>query len=158
MEDSGIKISEDDVLKIEKKLNANLPHSYKKFLMSYNGGKPIESNIDFDGSKIKISGDSIKRFFGISEKPSNDLLHKMESIGDYIPEKTFFIANTHSGNFFILSLREDSYGKIYYKDHEVEDKTEFDPSNNKQPESLVFVADSFDDFISRLYDPDTDQQ
>lgn len=61
-----------------------------------------------------------------------------------------YIEYTHSSNFFLLSLRDDSFGSIYYKDHEQEDFSDFDVDD--LPESIIKVSDSFHDFLSRLYE------
>jgi len=154
MTKTGEPIADSKLVEAEKYFGRPLPASYKEFLLRFNGGVPIESYIDFEGKKLKLQGDEIKRFYGMGGKPTNDLIHKMDSIGDNIPKGITFIANTHGGNFFLLSLREDSYGEVFYKDHEYEDQSLFDPENNLLPESIVKVADGFVDFLSRLYEAD----
>ena len=154
MKNTGCALKNEDILGIESYLNVKVPQDYKAFLLRFNGGIPEESCIDFNGEKLNIPGEDIKFFFNIGKKVTNTLKHKMDSIGDNLPAKIIYIANTHGGNFFLLSLRDDSYGSVYYKDHEYEDTLDFDPLNNLFPESIVKVADNFDEFLSRLYDPD----
>ncbi len=154
MRKTGIQVTEIDLSGVEKQLGYSLPLSYREFLLKYNGGVPDESCIDFDGEKLKIQGDEIKRLYSIGGKPTDDLIHKINTIGYTLPEGIIFIANSHGGNFFLLSLRQDSYEEVFYKDHECEDKTPFDPERGFFPESIVKVADGFDDFISRLYESD----
>jgi len=154
MKKTGESLTKADLSNIEKQIEYSLPIAYKEFLLKYNGGIPDESYIDFNAQKINISSDEIKRFYGFGGKTTNDLVHKLNSIGDNLPKGMIFIANTHGGNFFLLSLRQDSYGEVFYKDHEYEDKTAFNPEDNLYPESIVKVANSFDEFLSRLYEFD----
>ena len=146
----GEKLSELDIQDVENKISYLLPNDYKLFIMKFNGGVPKKSNIDFCENKLLIPGDDIKRFYGFGVKPTNDFLHKMEVMGDEIPEGFVYIAYTHSSNFFLLSLRDDSFGSVYYKDHETEDFSDFDIKN--LPESIIKVSDCFEEFLSRLYE------
>lgn len=148
------KLLSQDILKAEKSLNLKFPNSYKEFLLKYNGGTPDECAIDFDAAKLKVQGEDIKYFYSIGGKKTNDVVHKSLSKDYTLPDGVIFLANTHSSNFFLLSLRDDSYGQLFYKDHEFEDTIPFEPNKNILPESMVKVADSFDEFISMLYDPD----
>jgi len=154
MKKTGNSLTKTDLSSIEKQIGYSLLKPYKEFLLKYNGGIPDENYIDFNGKKIDVSSDEIKKFYGFGGKTSNDLVHKLNSIGDILPKGMIFIANTHGGNFFLLSLRQDSYGEVFYKDHEYEDETPFNPENNLFPESIVKVANSFDEFLSRLYEFD----
>lgn len=151
---SGLQLSSQDIHKAESTLGVVFCSGYRDFLLKFNGGVPAESYIDFNSEKLNLPGDEIKRFHGLRRKATNDLRHKMETIGDYLPEGVIYIANTHVGNFFLLSLRDDSYGKIFYKDHDFEDNSPFDPNNGSLPESIDIVANTFDDFLASLCDAD----
>jgi len=151
---SGKKLFSKDIDEAEAQLKLVFPESYRNFLLKYNGGSPEECAFDFNGDKLKVQGDDIKYFFNLGGKKTNDVVHKSLSKDFIVPEGVILIANTHTSNFFLLSLREDSYGQIFYKDHEFEDTLQFDPQNNVFPESIVKVSDSFEGFISNLYDPD----
>ena len=154
MSNIGCKLSSKDLETAENELGYALPEAYKYFLLKYNGGVPVESYIDFEADKLKLPGDEVKKFYGLGVKSANDIVHKMKEIGYNLPEGLVLIANTHGGNFFLLSLRDDSFGQVFYKDHEFEDKSPFDPSNNILPESIVKISNSFDDFLVRLYEGD----
>ncbi len=143
-----------DIKEAEAKLNLIFPTSYKNFLLKFNGGSPEECAVDFDGNKLKIQGDDIKCFFNIGGKKTYDVVHKSLSKDFILPDGVIFIASTHTSNFFLLSLRSDSYGEIFYKDHEFEDTSPFIPKESVLPESIVKVANSFEEFIASLYDPD----
>lgn len=154
MDGVGNPLTVKDIKALEDALAYPLPESYASFLSKYNGGNPEECCIDFDGKKIGIRSAVVKLMLGISEKSTFDFLSKNMMLKDRLPDGVFIFASTHGGDFFLISLRSDSYGNVYYKDHEYEDHTAFDPKNGLLPESIVFVSESFDDFIARLYDPD----
>ncbi|MBZ9558059.1 MULTISPECIES: SMI1/KNR4 family protein [unclassified Modicisalibacter] len=148
---TGKNLSLSDFEEVERKLKKPLPMAYKKFLLKHNGGEPRESYIDFDAEKLNLSGQAINVFYGLGVQPCDDIVHKIGSIGDQIPEGVIFIADTAGGDHFLLSLRKDSYGEIFYKDHEFEDLSPFEPSKNILPESIVKVANTFSDFLDALY-------
>ena len=106
----GAPLNRNDLADAENKLNLILPTPYKDFLLTYNGGCPIESSIDFDGKKLKLTRGDIKRFYGLGVKPTYDLIHIMDSIGYQLPKDIIFIASTHAGDSLLLSMRQDSYG------------------------------------------------
>jgi len=154
MEDSGPEIGSLDIESLEHKLKVVFPESYKNFLIKFNGGEPIERAINFNTSEKKQKGDYIDFFYEVSNDVSYGIYKNMENHGFKLPEKIIFIGSSPAGNYFLLSLREDSYGNIYYKNHEVEDSTVFSPQNDRLPESMLKVAEDFDSFLSYLYDPD----
>lgn len=151
---TGKRLGPEDLERAENELGYELPVAYKKFLLKYNGGVPLESYIDFEAEKLNLPGDEVKKFYGLNAKPANDILYKMKEVGHNLPLGLVFIANTHGGNFFLLSLRDDSYGHIFYKDHEFEDKSPFNPSNNILPESIIKVSNTFSSFLDALYEDD----
>jgi hypothetical protein len=146
--------TEAELLALEKLLNAKLPSSYRAFLLKTNGGEPRECGIDFAAPKLKRKGDTISYLFEVSDDPTYGLAPMMEDFGSDIPPGMIFIGNSPGGNYFLLSLRAKSYGQVFYKDHDYEDKTAFDETKGELPESVVKIADSFEEFQARLYDPD----
>lgn len=143
----GDPISDEYLSEIQQIANASLPDSYIKFLKENNGGRPEEKMIDFDGGKLRIKGAEINFFFGQRKILSTDLLHNANARKNIFPDGLIGIANTAGGNYFLLSLRPESYGQVFYKDHDFEHSIPL-------PESIIKVANSFEEFLNRLYDPD----
>ena len=154
MENVGPEIDIQAIRDVEDMLKARLPQDYIEFLLKSNGGEPAERAIDFDGKKLKKGGDYVATFYEVSDDVSYGIKKNMENHGDKVPAGIIFIASSPAGNYFLMSLREDSYGHIYYKDHEIEDKIPFSPLNDQLPESIVKISDSFTEFTTRLYDSD----
>jgi SMI1 / KNR4 family (SUKH-1) len=142
------------VAALEKHWGLKLPASYRAFLMRTNGGQPKECLIDFDAPKLRLQGGTLNHFFALAEDDSEGLAHMLKDFGDGIPRGMIFIGASPGGDYFLLSLRPQSYGQVFYKDHDFEDFTETDEAAGTLPESTVKIADSFDDFMARLYDPD----
>jgi hypothetical protein len=152
----GNPTSSSALIALEEKLAAKLPSAYREFLLRSNGGRPVECCIDFDAPKLRCEGDTVNFFFEISEGSTYDIEHMMESFGSHIPQGMIFIGTSPGGNYFLLSLRPHSYGQVFYKDHDFEDFLEFDEAINQLPESIVKIAATFDEFLERLYDPDSE--
>jgi len=148
----GPELRQGDINSLVEALGKELPAEYESFLMKYNGGAPVECELDFDGKKLGISGDTLGYFFGLGR--NSDILAKLENLSYFLPKDMFPIADSPAGNLFLMSVNEKSYGNVYYKDHETEDSFEFDDSKEELPESMVLVANSFNEFLEKLYDPD----
>jgi SMI1 / KNR4 family (SUKH-1) len=124
-----------------------LPNDYKQFLLEHNGGQPIPwSN--------KIIETNVSWLYGIhqGEYWSNLEAH-IEMFEKRIPAKTLPISSDAFGNLFLLSLRKDTFGEIWFWDHE----NEAEKSGKKYFDNITKAGDSFTEFIENLYeyvDPD----
>jgi SMI1 / KNR4 family (SUKH-1) len=154
IEPTAAAITEIELSALEKQLNAKLPQSYRTFLLKTNGGEPRECGIDFSAPKLRRKGDTVNYFFEVSDDPTYGIAPMRQEFGSDIPLGLVGIGISPGGNYFFISLRPKSYGQIFYKDHDFEDSTEFDEVTNQLPESIVKIADSFDEFQASLYDPD----
>jgi cell wall assembly regulator SMI1 len=155
IESTASKITENELLALEKQLNAKLPLTYRAFLLKTNGGEPRERGVDFAAPKLRTTGDTIGRFSEVSDNPTYGIAALKRTFGSNVPEGFVCIADSPGGNHFFISLRPKSYGQIFYKDHDFEDFTKFDEVTNQLPESIVKIADSFDEFLAGLYDVDS---
>lgn len=150
--DIGPKLKEDDLISLEDKLGKKLPNDFQNFLLTYNGGSPVECEFDFDQNKSGLSGGIVNYFFGLKRK--SDILNKLENLPHVVPKEMIPIGESPGGNLFLLSIYPNTYGNVFYKNHEIEDSFEFNDSNKNLPESMLLVANSFSDFLEKLYDPD----
>lgn len=154
MDTRGPEVDNKDILHLEAFLKTPVPDDYKQFLTDFNGGEPVECAINFEAKELQKNGDTVSTFYEVSEDISYGIQSNMENHSDLIPNGLIFIASTPAGNYFLLSLREDSYGFIYYKDHEINDSIGMDVSNDQLPESMAFISENFSGFLNLLYDPD----
>jgi hypothetical protein len=112
-------IGVEKISKLEEKLGMSLPDDYRGFLLRYNGGEP-ERNVSQTGSPRV----GVHIFYGIIKRSSGehwrDLLWHRHLLIDRVPTNILPIAGDEGGNQICLSLRPESYGWIYYWDHELE--------------------------------------
>ena len=125
-----------------KKYSLTLPDDYIQFLLEHNGGAPVPST-------NKTPETFVQWIYGIQDEENwASLEWNMEIFDERIPSKTLPIASDPGGNQFLLSLRKDSYGQIWFWDHENECET-----NAKEYfDNIIKSADSFSNFINDLYE------
>lgn len=149
-------ISMSDINSFEALIGGVLPDEYRHFLLELNGGRPEQCAIDFDFNKQGVDDYIIGDFFSLNTDAA-DLEGFFDILMYDIPEKTIAIASTPDGNYFLLSIKDDSsYGAVFYKDHEIEfdeDEEIFSLDLNEVPKSMCKVSNGFNSFLQKLYDP-----
>src|SRR5882672_8682020 len=111
------KINLGAIEKLEAIVGEKLPDDYRGFLLDFNGGKPEDNEFDIPQIKNK-SG--VNRFYGLlDERKSGDLLHERELMISRVPDKMLAIGDDSSGNSVCLSLRPDTFGQLFFWDHEL---------------------------------------
>ena len=143
----GEIISEDDIRKLETKLNLKFPTEYKKFLLQNNGGMP-EEEVEFSFIEIDVTtrksfeqGSDIQYFYNTDE-----MIESYENlVCEELINKTYIpIACDSFGNEILLCLNpNENYGCVFFSDHE---STNLDDSFW----SVSKIADSFNKFIDML--------
>lgn len=136
-------ISLNDIKKIESDFNISLPEDYVDFLITYNGGRTNEAsfpNTNYIGN-IRISEFfEIKRVVDFIEeikKKPDEIAENSDwkyYWSDYAIKNIIIIADTYNQVLICLSCNKDSFGQIYYKDHD-------------HGENFSLLANSFTDFI-----------
>lgn len=141
-----------DIESFEAKYAIALPKEYKEFLLEYNGGAPTPST-------NKIPETDVQWLYGIHNGENwASLEWNIETLKNRIPENTLPIAGDSLGNSFLLSLNNDTYGEIWFWDHELEGEEGESYFGN-----ITKSANSFNDFIGNLYEyipndePETDR-
>lgn len=135
-------LSEEDIVKLEKKLKFYFPKDYRSFLLEYNGGYPEPDSFNFfDGRE----GADIQSFFGISKDVDYDILKVYKNFKKRIPNILFPIACDSGGNLICIGIKDEFEGKIYFWDHEKE-KNVPDFSN------ITLISNSFNIFLNSLYE------
>lgn len=153
-EESGPEITPAHISEAEQALGAELPSDYKSFVLKNNGGVPIEMAVDFETpNKLNKPGDYCDRFFDVSDKAPYGIVYSARKQKSVLPDGVIRIGASPAGDYYLLSLRPDSYGSVFYKDHNVEDQRPFDAAGDL-PESMIKLSDSFAGFLAMLYDPD----
>lgn len=130
--------AEDRITELEEQYGISLPYQYREFLCKYNGGNTPDT-----GYKAGRSSTDVRGFYGFG-----DVEFSLDKIGldEWLQENIFPIACDAFGNEIVIALDDESYGKIYFCDHE-------------EGFSRVLVGDDFKTFVqkckSKKIDPDT---
>jgi len=132
-----------EIRNTEKKINANLPLSYKNFLMAHNGGQPIPNAYPIANCPVDTHG-LVHFFFCICEGDMYDLIDYVDTYHNRLPEYFLPIACDPGGNLICLVTAGPQAGKVYFWDHE-EELTAL-----KTYANVYLIAESFDEFLESL--------
>lgn len=130
------------ISQIEKQYGFILPLDYKEFLLNYNGEELERETFYFKNSWDEEENSIVHYFFLVdSEKYYEDFesQYKFWIEGGRLPEDVIPIARDPFGNLICISVSEDSYGKVLFWDHELDDD-----------ECFSIIADSFTEFYNML--------
>lgn len=158
--DTGKSITELDIALAEKKISKKFPDEYKSFLIKHNGGRPQLSGFDIEWSdehrdEVWVYDHSMVHFFiDIDLDENNDattnLFGCFDSYEGQVPSDTIPIAYDPGGNLILIGVEGENRGKIFFwlQEFETEDDEDTDYSN------VGFVANTFNEFIDSLFDPE----
>lgn len=136
---------------ISKKLTAivggNIPSDYLQFLTDF----PCTGTFDADVNCLGLEPSpwapdglySTLLFFAACSKKSEDLIFMRENpLGswDFDFSSMLVIADSSGGNYFCLSLKPETYGKVYFWDHD----------HSETETGLYLLANDFTSFVERL--------
>jgi cell wall assembly regulator SMI1 len=144
------QLTESKLDRAEKSLGRPIPPAYREFLLQHNGGRPESSDFKMAAMrKGKVQMGTVKEFLAIGDPEETvNLDYVLETFHDRIPPNSFPFARDPGGNLIVLATGGTDVGKVYFWDHEYEAE-EGEPPTNK---NLYLIADTFDDFISKLGD------
>ncbi|MBN6151536.1 SMI1/KNR4 family protein [Xanthomonas sp. AmX2] len=129
LEDSGQALSVQELIEFQDGFGAQLPEAFRQFYLAHNGGDLSDSNGDNDF----LLGGFTPIKYGVApvEVVYRNLVDSLPSLEGLVP-----FAYDCVGNSYLLSLRNDDYGKIYLY---LMDEDE-----------LAFVCESFEEFMAEL--------
>ncbi len=103
--------AEAKIVELENKFNISLPTQYRKFLCKYNGGDTPKTEY-----KAGRESSDLRAFYGFGEVRYS--IDKLVDLPEWINNGIFPIACDSFGNYIAIGVNEDTYGKIYFADHE----------------------------------------
>jgi len=148
MEDTGPQLSGGDLDKLEVRLGYKMPDDFRRFLLKYNGGMPFPYYYDVQGWQEPHA--AVNEFNGILPGLYNDIEVNLENRKGRLPEGFIPIANDPGGNTLLLSLVDETLGKVYFWDHENE-PYERGVALKDYP-NIYWVADSFNQLLEQLHE------
>lgn len=122
---------------LENALNVKLPEDYKQFLDKWNGGIPSLGTFIINDAEGKSS---VSLFYGFTDDDDysiidNAILFDNDYENSYMP-----IGHDPGGNKIVVCISGNDFGKVYFCDHEV-----------APPKNLYLIANSFTEFLEKLY-------
>lgn len=116
----------EDIKELEEKCECTFPEQYRQFLEKYNGGYTPKTSF-----KSKESS-NIYGFYGVSDAKLNFASIEIE---EWLPKKVIPIARDFFGNYIVIGISDERYGKVYFSDHELNWKL-----TNIAPDFKTFVS------------------
>ena len=115
------KLSPRNLREFERKHSLCLPEDYCQFLLKHNGGDPHPMDtVDFE-IEGKTTSSDIQFIYGIHDGEYWARIEwHLESLEGRIVEEGLPIAGDSAGNEYVLILRGEREGQIYFWDHERE--------------------------------------
>jgi len=140
-------LTEEDIKAFEKKNNIALPNDYRKFLIQYNGGEPLDPLFKKNNELGTIV---VNTLYGLNtEEKYDDIDHTIQTYTNRISNQFIPIGDDPGGNQIVLGISGPFKGKIYFWDHNTElENDEF--TENVLPGNMYLLADSFNEFLNKL--------
>ena len=125
---SGLKLNEEKLQMFENELKVKLPVDYKEFMLAHNGGMPEDDLMfNYHNSVNNKESRSLIQMFYIIYEEENYEIYNLKNIcftlwNDKALTKDYLaIAEDPAGNYVCISLNAETYGNIYFCNHEYEE-------------------------------------
>lgn len=150
----GTPLSEGEIAAFEKEIGNGLPHDYRAFLQTVNGG--------WVGGALLISGSTangepidtyLHHIGGLRAEPHMDLRNQRATYQDWlarIPRDLIWIMDDSGGNAICLGVAGDARGKVYFWDHELEPDLDETDGTIEGMGNITLIAHSFETFFAGL--------
>ena len=126
-----------------KKNNLNFPQQFSQFLSQYNDGE-LDVNV-VDG----YDECCVRYFYGTTSETYSNIEDVFECFKERMPYNCIPIAEAEGGNQVCMSLNPETYGKVYFWDHETMDVDEGEKCEYSILD-MPFIANSFDELLKKI--------
>ncbi|HLK57118.1 MAG TPA: SMI1/KNR4 family protein [Chthonomonadaceae bacterium] len=147
MIEANPSVSKSQLESVENQFGFRFPKAYREFLQTYNGGRPEKGHFSFLRDGIEF-GVLVDWFLGIHEKENDNLLKYYRIYKDRIPSDLLPIAHTPGGNLICLAWKGNTFGKIFYWDHD----GEVEEGEIPDYRNVYMVAGDLESFLKMLSD------
>ncbi len=140
-------LSIDEIRKVEKELNTQLPQEYTEHLLKFNGGR-CEPNIFSFLENGKETQSRVNWFLAIYDGEYDNFV---DFFKDYkrnekrVPENVIPIANDPFGNLICI---DSENSKIYFWNHDNE--VDYSKENDSHRPNMYTISNSLSEFLSTL--------
>ena len=132
------------IASLEQQIGLILPSSYRAFLLSTNGGRPVLPTFPIVNLPLNPLG-SVNHFFGIT---SNFEVYQLAWQHHFhegrIPPGLLLIAGNAGSDFICLDLRNAKERVVFW------DYAHFWSTGEWRESDLCFIANSFEEFLKSL--------
>lgn len=132
-----------DIEVFEKNNDVVLPDNYKKFLLHYNGGKPVKRRFKTADGTVTSS---LMLLFPISEETDYNLenAYKKYCITNIMPSNLIPIGVDPADSLICLTL--DNQEQVYFCDMDY-----FDEDNELKEQYVQLISENFTSFLNNLF-------
>lgn len=141
----GPLLSLTDVERFEAVLGAPLPHAYRSFLLSRNGGRPVLSRFHYLGRKGARKFADVAQLDPLIGRPS--ITDMMNCFSGCLPTGSIPIGTSMASFPIVLYVSGPRVGQIWFK---VWDDLLDEPNPTNADAAVYFLADSFENFLDKL--------
>lgn len=120
------------------------PKAFIDYLKEYNDAELEPNIVCFENNEC-----TVRFFYGITDDEYSDISKVYDWYSSRLPHNCFPIADSDFGNQICISLEKDTYGKIYFWDHETMD-TEEGEICELHYEDMVLLAESFEELLKKI--------
>ena len=145
--DAEEDLTEENLQQAEKRVDVKFPDEYRKFLLKHNGGSPEPCAFKYTFEEDEPELACVAYFLAIYEGEDENFFDYFETYEERIPPQLIPIARDPGGNLILLGVSGKYTGKVYFWLQDFEpDEPDFS--------NICLVADSFNEFLASLHDPD----
>lgn len=138
----GIPLAPEVISSAEGSLGVVLPQDYKILVTNHSGASnPEVSEFLYNDGRRENVG-NFGTLLTLQNGSPESVFEAMTNLGNQLPESVIPVVHTGSGDCVCLDYRNSKLPKIVYFAHE---------RNGEQ--SIVFLADSFTEFLDMLREP-----
>ena len=138
-------LDEGQLVAAEHDLGVEFPPEYRRFLTTWNGGRPQPDTFCYEGHGRKESG-MVDWFLGIHSGEHDSLRQYVVCYKGRIPPNLLPVAHDPGGNLICIAISGSDFGAVYFWDHEYESPEGQPPNTN----NLYLIAKDFDTFLVGL--------
>lgn len=133
---------------VESIFEVELPEDFKKIINENNAGYPEKEGFDTSLSKERVFGNLLD--FNLNEE--FNIIRTFNQVKELLPVKTFPFGVDPGGNFICFDYRNsERVPQIIFLKHEG-----YLDEDGNECYNTEFIANSFNEFINQLYDPEED--
>ncbi len=132
------KLSDNEIMDVEKRLNVKFPQDYIDIVSVYDGAYPFPNKF-----KINDHEEIFNNLLSFKEDDYSNILERFNDISDRVEGGIIPIAEDPFGNLICFDFRYNENPDVVFWDYE---KSELDKNS-----AIIYIAKSFTELLNQLY-------